>query len=87
MSNDGLPQQAVLAEVSWEPSVSSADIGTTANNGVATLAGYVEGFVEKRAAEISNIRPRIPASRLRKPSHHDAEPKPRRLADEQAEAA
>lgn len=56
MSDDSLLQQAVLAELSWEPSVSSAHIGVTANNGVVTLTGYVESFAEKRAAEAAAYR-------------------------------
>jgi osmotically-inducible protein OsmY len=56
MSNDSLLQQAVLAELSWEPSVASAHIGVTANNGVVTLTGYVGSFVEKRAAEAAASR-------------------------------
>lgn len=56
MSSDSLLQQAVLAELSWDPSVSSADIGVTANNGVVTLTGYVGSFVEKRAAEAAASR-------------------------------
>ena len=56
MSNDSLLQQAVLAELSWEPSVASAHIGVTANNGVVTLTGHVESFVEKRAAEAAASR-------------------------------
>lgn len=56
MSGDSLLQQAVLAELSWDPSVSSADIAVTANNGVVTLTGYVGSFVEKRAAEAAASR-------------------------------
>jgi hypothetical protein len=50
MSHDSQLQQAVLAELSWEPSVTAAHIGVT-NAGVVTLAGHVESFVEKHAAE------------------------------------
>jgi len=56
MSNDRWLQQAVLAELSWEPSVSSAHIGVIANNGVVTLTGYVESFAEKHAAEAAASR-------------------------------
>jgi osmotically-inducible protein OsmY len=48
--NRGL-QQAVLDELDWEPSVHSANIGVTANNGVVTLTGYVGSYAEKWAAE------------------------------------
>jgi len=44
-------QQAVLDELEWEPSVNSAHIGVTANNGVVTLTGHVPSYAEKWAAE------------------------------------
>jgi len=44
-------QQAVLAELSWEPSITAGHIGVTASNGVVTLSGHVETFAQKRAAE------------------------------------
>jgi osmotically-inducible protein OsmY len=53
MSLDSQLQQAVLAELSWEPSVTAAHIGVTANAGVVTLTGHVESFAEKHAAEIA----------------------------------
>jgi osmotically-inducible protein OsmY len=51
MSNDTMLQQAVLAELSWEPSITAGHIGVTADHGVVTLTGHVENFAEKRAAE------------------------------------
>jgi len=56
MSNDSMLQQAVLAELNWEPSVTAAHIGVTANNGVVTLSGHVESFAQKRAAEAAASR-------------------------------
>jgi osmotically-inducible protein OsmY len=56
MSNDDYLQKAVLAELSWEPSVTAAHIGVTANAGVVTLTGYVENFAEKQAAETAARR-------------------------------
>ncbi|WP_315975698.1 BON domain-containing protein [Phyllobacterium sp. A18/5-2] len=56
MSNDSMLQQAVLAELNWEPSVTSAHIGVTANNGVVTLTGHVESYAQKRAAEAATSR-------------------------------
>jgi len=44
-------QQAVLDELEWEPSVNSAHIGVTANDGVVTLTGHVPSYAEKFAAE------------------------------------
>ncbi|WNJ93531.1 BON domain-containing protein [Bosea sp. 685] len=51
MSHDTELQKSVLAELSWEPSISSAHIGVTADNGVVSLSGHVESFMEKHAAE------------------------------------
>jgi osmotically-inducible protein OsmY len=51
MSHDSQLQEAVLSELAWEPSVTAAHIGVTANAGVVSLTGHVESFVEKHAAE------------------------------------
>lgn len=51
MSEDGELKQAVLAELTWEPRVTAAHIGVTARNGVVTLTGHVQNYLEKRAAE------------------------------------
>ena len=51
MSDDKRLKQAVLDELLWEPSVNAAHIGVTAKDGVVTLMGHVESFVEKSAAE------------------------------------
>jgi len=51
MYNDSQLQQAVLDELSWEPSVNAAHIGVTVHNGVVTLLGHVETYAEKLAAE------------------------------------
>jgi osmotically-inducible protein OsmY len=51
MFNDSQLQQAVLAELKWEPSVTAAHIGVTAKGGVVALTGQVESYVEKHAAE------------------------------------
>jgi osmotically-inducible protein OsmY len=53
MSRDNQLQQDVLAELVWEPSVVSAHIGVTANDGVITLTGHVDSFLQKHAAEIA----------------------------------
>jgi osmotically-inducible protein OsmY len=49
-------QQAVLAELAWEPSVTAAHIGVTAISGIVTLTGHVESFAEKHAAEAAAAR-------------------------------
>jgi len=56
MSHDSKLQQAVLAEFEWEPSVTAAHIGVTANEGVVTLTGHVESYARKLAAETSPPR-------------------------------
>jgi osmotically-inducible protein OsmY len=56
MSDDHHLQQAVLAELNWEPSVNAAHIGVVANAGVVTLTGHVESFAEKHDAEVAARR-------------------------------
>nr|WP_294514732.1 BON domain-containing protein [uncultured Rhodopila sp.] len=51
-------QQAVLAELGWDPSVTAAHIGVSANAGVVTLSGHVETYAEKQAAETAARRVR-----------------------------
>ena len=51
MSQDSQLQQAVLAELNWEPSVTAAHIGVSANAGVVTLTGHVDNYAAKHAAE------------------------------------
>ncbi len=56
MHNDSQLQQAVLAELHWEPSVTAGHIGVTANAGVVSLSGHVESYDQKRAAETATRR-------------------------------
>ncbi len=56
MSDDHHLQQAVLAELNWEPSVNAAHIGVAANAGVVTLSGHVESYAEKHALEVAARR-------------------------------
>ncbi len=56
MSADDKLQRAVTAELSWEPSIVAAHIGVTADDGVITLAGHVDSFVQKHAAEAAASR-------------------------------
>jgi osmotically-inducible protein OsmY len=58
MPNDQHLQQAVLAELNWEPGVTAAHIGVTANDGVVTLTGHVDNYAEKHAAEAAALRVR-----------------------------
>ena len=48
MSQNDKLQQAVLAELHWEPSVTAAHIGVTAEDGVVTLTGHVDTFIQKQ---------------------------------------
>lgn len=57
MSDNAL-QEAVLAELCWDPSVTAAHIGVTANAGVVTLTGHVGSYAEKGAAETAVRRVR-----------------------------
>ena len=56
MTQDTQLQQAVLAELEWEPSITAGHIGVAAANGVVTLTGHVANFVEKKAAETAARR-------------------------------
>jgi osmotically-inducible protein OsmY len=44
-------QQDVVAELKWEPSVDSTQIGVEVKDGVVTLAGHVGSYAEKWSAE------------------------------------
>lgn len=56
MTNDSQLKQAVLSELSWEPSVDAAHIGVTAKDGVVTLMGHVATYGQKQAAESATRR-------------------------------
>ncbi len=58
MPHDAALKDLVLAELSWEPSVTAAHIGVTARDGVITLTGHVERFAEKQAAQDASLRVR-----------------------------
>lgn len=49
--NDRELRQSVIDELDFEPSIDSADIGVTAENGVITLTGHVPSYAQKMAAE------------------------------------
>jgi len=48
---DNQLQQDVLAELKWEPKISSSHIGVEVSSGVVTLSGHVDSFAEKWHAE------------------------------------
>ncbi len=56
MSHDNELKSAVLAELIWEPTINSAHIGVTANNGTVTLSGTVDSYAQKQAAETATGR-------------------------------
>lgn len=56
MSKNDQLQRDVLSELHWEPSVTAAHIGVSANEGVVTLTGQVDSLMEKLAAEASARR-------------------------------
>ncbi|MBO1021918.1 BON domain-containing protein [Methylobacterium sp. SD274] len=51
MTVDKTLQTNVIAELGWEPSVTAAHIGVAAKDGVVTLTGHVQNYMEKHAAE------------------------------------
>ena len=56
MSTDEQLKKAVLEELTWEPSVSPANIGVITKGGIVTLTGHVGTFAEKHAAEAATRR-------------------------------
>lgn len=58
MSQDRQLQEAVLSQFMWEPSIDGAHIGVAANNGVVTLTGHVETYMQKHSAEKAAARVR-----------------------------
>ena len=67
-------QKAVLEELNWEPSLTAAHIGVSANDGVVTLTGHVGTYVEKFAAEkatrrIKGVRAVVEELEVRLPNH------------------
>lgn len=51
MNEDWIVQQCVADELKFEPSVDGAHIGVSVRDGVVTLSGHVESYIEKFAAE------------------------------------
>jgi len=51
MKNDSQLRQDVLNELMWDPSISEKAIGVAAKDGVVTLAGFVDTWVQKKSAE------------------------------------
>jgi osmotically-inducible protein OsmY len=51
MKTDTQLKQDIIAELSWEPSVNASQIGVEVKDGTVTLAGHVDSYMEKLAAE------------------------------------
>jgi len=56
MKTDSQLQSDVIAELAWEPSIHSEEIGVEVKGGVVTLAGHVGTYSEKLEAERAAIR-------------------------------
>jgi osmotically-inducible protein OsmY len=56
MKTDSQLQSDVMAELAWEPSIHSEEIGVEVKGGVVTLAGHVGTYSEKLEAERAAIR-------------------------------
>lgn len=50
-STDLSLRDAIMRQLEWEPGVDASMIGVTAQDGVATLSGYVDTYAAKLAAE------------------------------------
>lgn len=51
MSANSELQKEVTEELEWDPSVDSSHISVAAKDGIVTLTGYVEHYIEKSSAE------------------------------------
>lgn len=51
MKTDRQLQQDVMDELKWEPSVEATAIGVEVKDGIVTLAGHVDSYAQKVAAE------------------------------------
>jgi osmotically-inducible protein OsmY len=56
MKTDTQLQADVIAELSWEPSINSEQIGVEVKDGIVTLAGHVSTYAEKIGAERAAMR-------------------------------
>ncbi|MFC1971688.1 BON domain-containing protein [Chloroflexota bacterium] len=56
MKTDTEPQQDVMNQLKWEPTIRAVEIGVGVKDGVVTLSGYVDSYVKKWAAERAAAR-------------------------------
>jgi osmotically-inducible protein OsmY len=57
-SDDERIREDVIAELEWEPSVDAACIGVAVGDGVVTLSGHVEDYLQKSTVEAAALRVR-----------------------------
>jgi len=51
MKTDAQLKTDVTRELEWDPSVNATNIGVAVKNGVVTLTGHLDTYIEKYAAE------------------------------------
>lgn len=51
MRTDNEIQSDVMKELKWQPTLTSSNIGVAVKNGVVTLSGTVDNYLQKKAAE------------------------------------
>ncbi len=56
MKTDSQLRQDVVDELRWEPSINEKAIGVAAKDGIVTLAGFVDNYAQKFAAERATER-------------------------------
>lgn len=56
MKTDAEIQKNVMEELKWESAIHSSDIGVAVKNGVVTLSGTVDTYMEKKAAEKATLK-------------------------------
>ncbi|WP_343631115.1 BON domain-containing protein [Fluviicola sp.] len=56
MKTDVEIQKHVMEELKWEPSIHSSEIGVAVKNGVVTLSGTVDTYLEKTTAEKAALK-------------------------------
>jgi len=56
MKSDLKLKDDILDELDFEPSIDETDIGVIVKNGIVTLTGHVNSYIEKRAAERAATR-------------------------------
>jgi osmotically-inducible protein OsmY len=73
MNTDLQLQQAVQAELRWEPALESGQIGVEAKNGIVTLAGVVASYAvqwsaERAARRVAGVQALVARLKVRLPA-------------------